>query len=482
MALFQRTILLFSAIASIECSYYYYASSPNNYYTSFSASPATYLHPPYSLFAPRLSRPVYYVRPLSRTAARPTLKLARSYKLRHQAPAEESVTAIILNNETAVPFTLSKASLTTPEFEKNPNATSKEGVGPAIEVIQLSSPADRLRGSSKIPSIVNKGTAGEGKIKIRNGNKGKKTSFEPQVVFSDVHPIYVKPPTDFKPVIYPNRRLDGIQAGDKSISHLSLPPPPSPYPYGFPRGLSSWTLGGPKAVSRGSFWESLSSDEALNLQPEANTILPSSTSLTSANFNDRTKLTYRPMSLPSYVPWFMVPSSASLYSYEMQYPAASPTITILPLPHSSRPIPAAKVKPVITSNGKKPLTIPEKKVSSSSSSSIKTKLPVGLTSWMLGGVRDLSAKHWKMPDLFVDNVSVVEMENSSSSAADGQRRKNSASDPEKDIMMTSDGEYEKVVPVSVVPEGEREEKDVEAGVVFDDDPEFLNANNNINQS
>lgn len=111
---------------------------------------------------------------------------------------------------------------------------------------------------------------------------------------------------------------------------------------------------------------------------------------------------------------------------------------------------------------------------------IRTKLPVGLTSWMLGGVRDLNGKHWKMPDLFVDNVAVVEVDNSS---RNGSRSK----DSDVDTMMTSDGDYEKVVPVVSVPEGEREEKSEEdppreSGVVFDDDPEFLNANNNINLS
>lgn len=399
---------------------------------------------------------------------------------------EETSPTIILN-DTAVPFTVSKSALSTAEYEKNPNESAEEGVGLAVEV---ASPAltPRLPAHSKVPFISSKGPVGKEKTKSRDKFGQKKPSFEPEVVYSDVHPIYVKPPTDFRPVIYPNRRLDGVRPTDKLANQVLLPSPPSPFPYGYPRGLSSWTLGGPKAVSRGNYWESLSSDEALNLQPEANTIHPSTSVATgAANFNGRAKLSpsQRPMSMPSFLPWFMVPSASNLYSYEMQYPAPASSITIMPLAHPRLTTDARRGKPASSSASnkkeKKVVPVVKEKNKSETGEGIRTKLPVGLTSWMLGGVRDLNGKHWKMPDLFVDNVAVVEVDNSSS------RNGSKSRDSDMDTMMTSDGDYEKVVPVVSVPEGEREEKEEEdspreSGVVFDDDPEFLNANNNINLS
>ena len=488
MGLIPISIAFLLTLASIESSYYYY-SSPNHYYPAYaSAVPSSYVQPPYAYFAPRLSRPIYYVRPLSRSVSRPVRKFARSYKVSSQLLGAETAPTIILN-ETAIPFTVNKSALSTAEFEKNPDQPAEEGVGPAVEVT-APAPAPRLPVNSKVPSIASKGATGKEKSKGKGKFGQKRPSFEPEVVYSDVHPIYVKPPIDFRPVLYPNRRLDGVRATSQLTNQVILPSPSPPFPFPYPHGVSSWTLGGPKAVSRGNYWESLSSDEALNLQPEANTIHPSTSLATgAANFNGKAKLnpSQRPMPMPSYLPWFMVPAASSLYSYEMQYPAhPSSSITIMPLGHPRLSSDSRRAKPASGSSSskkeKKPIPATKEKSKSESSEGIRTKLPVGLSSWMLGGVRDLTGKHWKMPDLFVDNVAVVEMDNSTSES------KNKESDAGKDTMMTSDGDYEKVVPVvSVpVPEGEREEKEEDApresGVVFDDDPEFLSANNNINLS
>lgn len=471
MGLIPISIAVLLTVTSIECSYYYYTSH-NQYYPTYQSSVASpYVQPPYTYYAPRLSRPIYYIRPLSRSGSRPQRKFARSNKFSSQPTAESGSTIIL--NDTAVPFTVTNAALSTLEYERAPEQAAEEGVGPALEV-EAPVPHVNLPASSKVPSISSKGSAGKEKSKSKFGQK--KPSFEPEVVYSDFHPIYVKPPTDFRPIVYPNRRLDGLQATNKFANQLTLQPPMPPFPYGYPRGLSSWTFGGPKAVTRGNYWESLSSDEALNLQPEGNTIHPTTSHATSASkFNSNVKpSSQRPLPMPSLMPWFLVPSTSSLFSYEIQYPSPSNSIAIMPLSHSS----PRKAKPTSSSKkDKKPLS--PAAMAKSKSEGIRTKLPVGLSSWMLGGVRDLTGKHWKMPDMFVDNVSVIEMDNSS---ANGNKSKEA--DP--DIMMTSDGDYEKVVPVivSAPAEGEKEEEDAgrESGVVFDDDHEFLNANNNINLS
>ena len=479
-------ILCLTSLATIEAGYYYY---PYRYSSSAAISPS-FVNSAYStLYSTRSSQPIYYIRPYSRSAQTPLRKFARSYKV--TPPADTSASTIILN-ETAVPFTVSKSALTTAEIEKN-GGTGEEGVGPAVEVIE---PASRIT-----RRVVTKDKT---KNKGRRIKKFQKPSFEPEVVYSDVHPVYVKPPTDFKPVVYPNRQMDGVRVTDRLSNQIPLMPPSAPYPYVIPRGLSSWSLGGANAVSRGHYWESLASDEALNLQPAANTIIPSAYYVRGSNSLSgvRRKIisNHHPGALPSLLPWLMVPSTASLYSYETQYPAAS-TFSILPLlkseisPSSLPEVPDTKDKEVNPGKGSEVVLEEDYRDAKvrNSSEGLRTKLPVGLTSWLFGGMRDLTGKHWKMPDLTVENVDVVPLDNSHTpddsderNSGIGKKRvnNNSNNDNQPDIMMTSDGEYERVVPVATeIPEREREEKDEslrESGVVFDDDPEFVNNNNRHN--
>jgi len=84
---------------------------------------------------------------------------------------------------------------------------------------------------------------------------------------SDLHPIYVLPPPNFQPIVYPNSRADGVQPGAKVTGKKELTLkllPPRSYPYQYPHGISSWLFGGMSAIKRGSFWEQLSSDLALH--------------------------------------------------------------------------------------------------------------------------------------------------------------------------------------------------------------------------
>lgn len=92
----------------------------------------------------------------------------------------------------------------------------------------------------------------------------------------------------------------------------------------------------------------------------------------------------------------------------------------------------------------------------------------------------MSGKHWKMPDLSVDNVDVVPLNPSSTE---------DKTDTD-DVMMTSDGDFERIPPVVVeetpsasnTPERESPSSlpREESPVVFDDDPEFFNSNDNNN--
>lgn len=479
--------------------YKYYPASSLNEYSYKSA------HPYYSSRSP-----IFYIRPATRT--RVVRPLTRAY-----VPITESpVTSTILLNDTEpVAFTKTNAALSTKEFEENPVVNEEEGVGPAVEFEENGSPSVVFRplsSSSKILHILSKGSSEasevKGKKNIKNKNKFK-SPYEPEVVYSDVHPIYVKPPTNFKPVVYPNRRLDGVRATDKFSNNIPLIFASSSLPYDIPRGLSSWSLGGPKALTRGNYWESLGSDEALRLNGDS-----------SSKVNAR--LSHRP-----YMPWLIFPSSTSpsssqvsssnsyslpggLIRYQIQYePSVSSSVKEeLPIKKNKKKASTASSKRVSTSSSRQssspstsesrrvnsvpklikvakssPKAVTVKKISTASSSSsegIRTKLPVGLTSWFLGGVRDLSGKHWKMPDLSVDNVAVVPL-NPNSSTED-------KTDTD-DVMMTSDGDFERIPPVVVnpvenSPEREREENSSssreESPVVFDDDPEFFSANNNVN--
>lgn len=308
--------------------------------------------------------------------------------------------------------------------------------------------------------------------------------------------MYVKPPVDFKPVVYPNRRLDGIRATDQLANQVTLLTPLAPYPFTFPRGVSSWSFGGPAAVNRGSYWESLGTDEALNLA--------TGNSKQKISKNKKKSLLTSASKLNSaFVPLVIYPGTnnpgntgASVYqlpaSYQIQY--HSPSYSLWPestvhfssatnshskkistapnrLSNSgSRRVnsPANNLKPLTSQTVKSPNY--SSSSSSSSSSSLdaqRTKLPVGLTSWFLGGVRDLNGKHWKLPELTVNGVDVVPLNNASGDAA--------SSSTTPDLMMTSDGEYEKVEPSVVDSTSLTEtEKEAQPSVTFDDDSDFVN--------
>ena len=88
-----------------------------------------------------------------------------------------------------------------------------------------------------------------------------------KVQFSDLHPVYVKPPKEFQPLIYPNRAVDAAEAL-RSDSQATVRPlvtdEKQERPYKYPNGLSSWILGGSRPIQRTGFWESLTSDESLH--------------------------------------------------------------------------------------------------------------------------------------------------------------------------------------------------------------------------
>ena len=512
-----------------------YRSRPVYYYTYYSSSAKSIS--PYRTSAVLYTHPS----PIIRT-------LARSYRLADsidKKPKSVQPAAVILLNETsAVPFTTSNSALSSTEYEANPSAPYEEGVGPATsfepsQVVIKTLPS----GTSKVQYISSK-TGSSKSDKAGGKGKNKNSVYEPQVVYSDVHPVYVKPPVDFKPVVYPNRRLDGIRSGQRFSNQVTLVAPIGPYPYPFPRGISSWTFGGASAFNRGSYWESLGSDEALQLNSG------SSSSGNNNNNNNNNKSSKKKGLVngvtvsatsklnPSFVPWVIYPSGntaagASVYqlpsSYQIQY-HHSPSYSLWPestVHFSTSSINSPSASSSSSSKSKKPSTGPTRlsssgsrrvnstpsnikpltsqtvkspsftSSSSSSSSSIfpsssssssfssssldgqKTKLPVGLTSWFLGGVRDLSGKHWKLPELTVNGVDVVPL-NASPDASlpplPGTSSVASSSETTpKDLMMTSDGEYEKVEP-SVVDSTsiETTEKESQPSVTFDDDSDFVN--------
>lgn len=167
---------------------------------------------------------------------------------------------------------------------------------------------------------------------------------------SDLYPIYVLPPPNFQPVIYPNSRLDGVGVLDKN-KKIFVSPMPRPYPYPYPHGFSSWILGGIRSLQRGSYWEQLASD--LALQPPV--------------YHPNHYVVYLkgtvPVGLTTYI--FGGVKNDGKWQNEVSPPINS-----------------------INTN-------------------IKTKLPVGLSSWFLGGMRDLSGRHWKLPDSLVQQVEFV---------------------------------------------------------------------------
>lgn len=561
----QHLFLLFVALCSsvplISSKSYQYARHPQKSTYVYYNSPSNLVLDP---IPPYFIRPssIYYIRPSTRTrVVRPLGRLTSS---------DVVSKTIILNDTEAIPYTKTKAALSTAEYEANPQSIQEEeGVGPAVEFESVNGVIRPvIPPSSKYYQIAVKGTGYESK-KTKKGEKSKnkfKSPYEPEVVYSDVYATYVKPPADFKPIIYANRRLDGIPALSKSSVTIPLRLPSSSIPYKFPHGVSSWSLGGPQAFNRGSFWESLASDEALRVDSAPSSDSPSSSSeLETSNSAPISTLVN---------PWMIVPSSSlssssssipsavpssTLYSYQIKYdssPSSSHGSGKFPSKKKSTsstkktrvtPVKPNSRSPVLPNTTKKkfiggkegihssssiagitststfrrvnsqpkvkvskssPKAVTVKRVpsvaasspnsvssstpgaaTSSSSEGIKTKLPVGLTSWFLGGVRDLTGKHWQMQDISVDNVAVVPLEDKTE-----DRRKDTSPPPpiDTDVMMTSDGDYERIEPVIV--DREREDDNlspssssppniVEPAVFFDDDPEFLSSSsNNVNWS
>lgn len=378
---------------------------------------------------------------------RPSRPFPRSFRLNDQmAPSAEPAVILLPNDTRAVPFTTVNAALSSPEYEVARGAAAanvEEGVGPAVSFEFL--PSSSGIGDNEALTRLSSDDA-ETKTPKQSENKPKDLAVE----FSDVHPVYVKPPSDFKPVVYPNRRFDGIRSTDKGSSFLPtfLAPPP-PYPYPYPRGLSAWPLGGSRAVQRGSYWESLASDEALNLTPVYGV---SSRRTLLAAPAPRRRMYKKKSAKPTvaYSSWVIYPST---------FKANEPFSKSVPLPLAYQP--ASSRRRIVAYRA--PLSPPRRKIlarpaaldvtqtrspspsssSSSSSSSIQTKLPVGLTSWMFGGVRDLTAKHWNMPELTVDKVEVV------------PASRNPSIDNKKDFFdgkeLMMSGDVETFVPLSANP-------------------------------
>lgn len=107
-----------------------------------------------------------------------------------------------------------------------------------------------------------------------NGDNENTSSKDFKVQFSDLHPVYVKPPKEFQPIFYPNRDLDNnggnkvmINRNDETIKPIPIVNdkkeeiPSIFYPTITP---GSWVLGGLRFGNNGGFgWESLMNDETL---------------------------------------------------------------------------------------------------------------------------------------------------------------------------------------------------------------------------
>lgn len=395
---------------------------------------------------------------------RPMHAFPRSFRLVDSPVPAADEPAVIILNETAVPFTVSKSALTTAEFEANaakPDDKVEEGVGPAASFD--SDPSAPLH-SAAAPAQEKKKIANDGK-KIDEKQKDLK------VEFSDVHPVYVKPPTNFKPVIYATRRVDGVRSVARSSYVPTLLPPPMPYPYPYPRGVSAWTLGGTRPVQRGSFWESLAADEAL-VSPAGNEL---------ASRSGKRKVTVaRPLTTYS---WVVVPNRRRTTTTVIR--SAVPVVAYQPVYNRKRlsmpsykhplPLPSRRKQQSTPSNKKSTTSSVKPAVKSSSpslsSTGLKTKLPVGLTSWMFGGIRDLSGKHWNMPELAVEKIDVVPAVARHPNDAHANKRDHFNG---KDLM-TSD-EVETFVPAAAVPAQVEvdESRPVLTNVYFDDEPDNFN--------
>lgn len=392
---------------------------------------------------------------------RPVRPFPRSFKLADVKPpvmpAAPAEPAVIILNETAVPFTVSKSALSTAEYEANPKPDEavEEGTGPAASF------------DNEPASPLNSASDDKQHKRPADGKKIDDKQKDLKVEFSDVHPVYVKPPNNFKPVIYATRRVDGVRSTARSSYVPTLLPPPMPYPYPYPRGLSAWTLGGTRSVQRGSFWESLASDEALTIP----------TTFELASRSGKRKFAAKPMTTYQ---WVMVPATRRMTTTTLL--KSVPVVAYQPVYNrkrvgmpSYRPPLAPPQRRKSAAPANKPTTRPAVKSASPSSSStgIKTKLPVGLTSWMFGGVRDLNGKHWNMPELAVEKIDVVPAAAAPPRPNDNKRDFFNGKD-----LMTSD-EVETFEPrtgdqPSTIEVDESDSSRTRPVVVFDEEPDNFN--------
>ncbi|XP_074596063.1 uncharacterized protein LOC141851246 [Brevipalpus obovatus] len=166
---------------------------------------------------------------------------------------------INLKNGSAIPFTGIDATL----VASGQSTSDEEGVGPAVSF------------------------EADGELPAESDFSGPEHNFfdsgsDLKVEISDLQPVFVKPPTNFQPILYPNRAMDGVHPGSSIPASVTIFPPKAfllekPYltkPYAYPYGLSSWILGGVRAIERTGYWESLGSDDALNMPPTIRTAKP----------------------------------------------------------------------------------------------------------------------------------------------------------------------------------------------------------------
>jgi len=179
---------------------------------------------------------------------------------------------------------------------------------------------------------------------------------------SDLHPIYVLPPPNFQPIVYPTSRSDGVQPGVQLDGQEGILLKRQ-IPYDYPHGVSSWIFGGLNGIQRGSYWEQLSSDLALHNpvkeQPKRVVVYLKRT----------TEAKGRPkwMSFPTFEAHSLIKDK-------------EPTNAINNIINKNKPNKNSKDKV------------------------LKTKLPVGLSSFFLGGMRGVSGRHWQMPSTMVSSV------------------------------------------------------------------------------
>lgn len=185
---------------------------------------------------------------------------------------------------------------------------------------------------------------------------------------SDLHPVYVLPPPHFQPVIYPSSRIDGVNSGfSGAVRNPTIRPPlhypPSPVqqlPFRYPLGVTSWSLGGIRSVVRGGYWERLGNDLALQPQPNLVVYLKRPTPV---NSHKQT-------------------SSGEVWRNEVPETPAEDT------------------------------------------QDTRSRLPVGLSSWFLGGIRDLTGRHWNMPKHLVEKVEFMPASATEPPLDEDERNKN----------------------------------------------------------